>query len=78
MATVITAPEKTNVQGFKVFLAGAIDMGDAVDWQSQVIKKLKGQNNLVLINPRRKKFTPDTLDEQIKWELKELNTYFLC
>ena len=72
MTQVITAVEDINVDGFKVFLAGAIDMGSAVDWQSLVIDQLSGQDNLVLVNPRRPNFTPDTLDEQIHWELNAL------
>lgn len=72
MTRVITAIEDINVDGFKVFLAGAIDMGSAVDWQSLVIDELPGQDDLILINPRRPNFTPDTLDEQIHWELNAL------
>ena len=74
MTTTIIAPEDINVQGYKVFLAGAIDMGKAVDWQSFVIQELQGESQLVLINPRRENFTPDTLDEQILWELNALDT----
>jgi hypothetical protein len=73
MATVITAPEKTDVTGFKVFLGGAIDMGKAIHWQSQVVEALSNKPGLVLLNPRRARFTPDTLDEQIKWELDALD-----
>ena len=72
MAIVITAPEKIESTGFKVFLGGAIDMGSAVNWQAHVIEVLSDQPNLVLLNPRRKEFTSETLDEQIKWELKAL------
>jgi len=69
MTAVITAPDNTDVPGFKLYLAGAIDMGAAEDWQAEVIQRLDGLPGLVLINPRRARFTPDTLDEQIKWEL---------
>ncbi|KKM99064.1 hypothetical protein LCGC14_1151600 [marine sediment metagenome] len=72
MTTVITAVETLELQGFSVFLAGAIDMGSAIDWQSEVITKLLGIDNLVIVNPRRPNFTPDTLDEQIHWELSAL------
>ena len=78
MTQVITAIEDINVDGFTVFLAGAIDMGSAIDWQSLVIDQLSGKDNLVLINPRRANWTvinavrPETLDEQIHWELNAL------
>jgi hypothetical protein len=72
-ATVITAIEELKLgNGLSVFLAGAIDMGSAVDWQSYVIDKLSEYDNLTIVNPRRPNFTPDTLDEQIHWELKAL------
>lgn len=74
MTTTIVAPNEIPTAGFKVFLAGAIDMGQAVDWQSYVIEKLGGIDDLVLVNPRRPNFTPDTLDEQILWELDALDT----
>jgi hypothetical protein len=76
MATIITAPEiyrSTSWTENYVFLAGAIDMGAAVDWQSWVIEQLRGVSDLVLFNPRRAEFTPDTLDEQINWELRALH-----
>lgn len=70
---VVTAPEEIGnaaVNYVTVFLAGAIDMGAAVDWQAQVIEKIG--DRFCIFNPRREKFTPDTLDEQIKWELDKL------
>ncbi len=72
MAEVITAPKRIKSTGFKVFLGGAIDMGNAVNWQAHVIEGLSDQPNLILVNPRRKKFTSKTLDEQIQWELRAL------
>lgn len=72
MTEIIRAPHPVNSKGFKVFLAGAIDMGQAVDWQSQVADSLRDEPNLVLLNPRREDFTPDKLDEQIMWELDAL------
>jgi hypothetical protein len=72
MTVVITAPASVEKPGFRVFLAGAIDMGMAEAWQEKVIAMLQGVHDLVLINPRRAEFTPDTLDEQIDWELDGL------
>lgn len=73
MTKVVTAPESVSVGGFRVFLAGAIDMGEAENWQNAVIQTLASyDDDLVLINPRRDQFTPDTLDEQVEWELEAL------
>ncbi|MCB9450127.1 MAG: nucleoside 2-deoxyribosyltransferase domain-containing protein [Anaerolineaceae bacterium] len=47
-------------------------MGRALDWQSWVIEQLRKEPGLILLNPRRADFTPDKLDEQIMWELREL------
>lgn len=77
MALVITAPETyipAQEWHHKIFLAGAIDMGEAVDWQAQVIQLFALHENFVLFNPRRPRFKPDTLDEQIRWELDALET----
>lgn len=52
-----------------IFLAGAIDMGAAVDWQKVAIESLS-PFRAAICNPRRAvPFTPDMLDEQIAWEL---------
>jgi hypothetical protein len=67
---VITAPEDTSINDddkFVVYLAGAIDMGAAEDWQAEVIERLK-DTDVTLLNPRRT-FKPETLSEQILWEL---------
>jgi nucleoside 2-deoxyribosyltransferase-like protein len=75
MAKVITAPErlpKPKAGSWSAFLAGAIDMGVAVDWQAWVIEQLSNQHDVLLFNPRRQAFTADTLDEQIYWELDAL------
>ncbi len=72
MTTVVIAPESVDHPGFRVFLAGAIDMGYAEDWQAQVIGTLQDVPDLIIMNPRRAQFTPDTLDEQIYWELDAL------
>lgn len=74
MTTVVTAPETTRIDGFKVYLAGAIDMGAAVDWQAQVIAALADIPDLVLFNPRRAQFTPGMETEQILWELDAFDT----
>lgn len=66
-----------------IFLAGAIDMGNAEDWQTQVARALKKSNNAeryVLFNPRRDDWdsswvqTPSDLNfnRQVRWELDHL------
>lgn len=74
MATVVTAPEPIDVEGFKVFLGGAIDMGKAENWQAKIIELLDSTSNLVVLNPRRAEFTAEMEDEQIRWELRALET----
>jgi hypothetical protein len=73
VATIITAPDEVFADGFTVYLGGAIDMGKAENWQRQVIEDLDELDELVLLNPRRSRFTEDTLDEQILWELKAMD-----
>lgn len=68
MATEIVAPSQYSSGGFSIFLAGAIDI---IDWQSWVVNQFVNDDILIL-NPRRPKFTSDTLDERIKWELQAL------
>jgi len=75
MASIVTAPDlyiPKQEWHHKIFLAGAIDMGAAVDWQAWVIDQLKPMERIVVFNPRRPNFTADTLDEQIEWELEAL------
>jgi hypothetical protein len=63
----------------KVFLAGSIDMGKAVDWQRQLIDAL-GDMDVVILNPRRADWNPawkpELADEhfaqQVDWELSAL------
>lgn len=78
MTEVVIVPNRMygfDSEAYRVFLAGAIDMGKAPDWQNEVIACLQGYNNMAIFNPRRKNddYTPDTLDEQIEWELRELD-----
>lgn len=63
----------------KIFLAGTIDMGNSVDWQSVVEKKLF-DDDVIVFNPRRnfwncnwKEDTNDSnFNEQVNWELDAL------
>lgn len=72
MAKVIVAPDPVPYTGHRIFLAGAIDMGAAVDWQAVVVDAFQN-DNVALLNPRRAvPFAPEMLDEQVKWELNAL------
>lgn len=77
---VVKAPESLAFGGRSVFLAGSIEMGKAVDWQTVLTEKLKDLNVTVL-NPRRddwdssweQKKTNPQFKEQVTWELNALN-----
>jgi hypothetical protein len=82
MAEVKTAPEKYSIENDKVyvFLAGSIEMDKAEDWQNSLINKLKHVKNLVILNPRRKKWDSSweqsisnpNFNEQVTWELDSI------
>lgn len=67
--------------GKRIFLAGSIEMGKAVDWQKDVIQKLSHTNHTFL-NPRRRdwdssweqKITNPQFKEQVLWELEGLES----
>lgn len=60
-----------------LFLAGSIDMGQAIDWQKQV-KELLKDSDWTILNPRRddwdNSWVQDTdnpkFKEQVEWELQ--------
>lgn len=71
LTEVIIAPDPLVIPDMthSYFLAGAIDMGAAVDWQKTAIEYFKPLR-CVIFSPRRATpFTPDMLDEQVAWEL---------
>ena len=59
-----------------LFLAGSIEMGDAVDWQTNVEQQL-AHTDWVVLNPRRDEWNDDwkqsisnpQFKEQVEWEL---------
>lgn len=76
MAVVVKAPQKYDVNvKYTVFLAGAIDMGTAIDWQKKVTDALQDLDILIL-NPRRDDWddsweqckTCEPFREQVLWE----------
>lgn len=91
----IEAPNdyKTHIKSLKgtyekiisVFLAGAIDMGEAEDWQTktkQYLESYEGDDDIavILLNPRRKDWDSSwkqvksnkEFSEQVNWELDSL------
>ncbi|WP_291726062.1 nucleoside 2-deoxyribosyltransferase domain-containing protein [Bernardetia sp.] len=52
-----------------IFLAGSIDMGNAIDWQQEIIDNFEENPMLHFFNPRRK-------DWDSSWEQTIENTYF--
>ncbi len=63
-----------------LFLAGSIEMGEAEDWQAEVIKTLKN-TDWVILSPRRdnwdssweQSITNPKFKEQVEWELNGLD-----
>ena len=77
-STEIKAPEKQEAKGKKtIFVAGAIDMGEAEDWQTRLANELDDYD-VVLYNPRRDDWDSSweqnienpEFREQVEWELK--------
>lgn len=83
------APNRKLTRDFKrsLFLAGAIDMGRAVDWQTYVVQKLvDGQHNVDVFNPRRDDWDSSWVQsiddpqfkEQVTWELDHLLSSYVA
>ena len=76
MAIIIKPPAPVPDTTPSVFLAGSIDMGAAVDWQTQVQTSL-ADLDVVILNPRRdewdaswtQSFENPPFRSQVEWEL---------
>lgn len=76
----IKAPNKLEFNSKSVFLAGSIEMGKAVDWQTRVAQEL-ADSDVTVLNPRRDDWDSSwiqTIDnpqfyQQVKWELDALD-----
>jgi hypothetical protein len=72
----ILKPPSPLLDGFSVFLAGSIELGNAGNWQTFVEEKLSGIDMMIL-NPRRDDWDSSWLQsktnpkfrEQVEWEL---------
>jgi hypothetical protein len=80
MAKIIKAPDSiSSLSGFKVFLAGSIEMGTVWDWQYQVGEALS-KTDIIIFNPRRNDWDSSWVQskdnpqfrEQVEWELSAL------
>lgn len=80
MGSIVTSPaDFSNFGGRKLFLAGSIEMGKAVDWQKEVAE-IASRDGWVVLNPRRVDWDPtweQSIDnpkffEQVMWELEGL------
>lgn len=71
----ILTPESTSqsLHNKSIFLAGAIDLGKAVDWQSE-LAPLLSKNGWIVFNPRKETWIEEkiSLVRQIKWELERI------
>lgn len=78
-STIVKPPSKIpDLTGkFSVFLAGSIEMGKAVDWQSKIENRLKDLDAIIL-NPRRDDWDSSWVQSienaqfrgQVEWELE--------
>jgi hypothetical protein len=75
----VKAPHPYKKTKHMIFLAGSIEMGKAVDWQTKVTEALKN-HDITILNPRRDDWDSSwkqTIDdpkfrEQVEWELQAL------
>jgi nucleoside 2-deoxyribosyltransferase len=81
VASIYRAPEKYPNDGRKkIFLAGSIEMGVAIEWQKIFEEELKNED-VIILNPRRLDWDStweQTMDnplfvEQVDWELSSLD-----
>lgn len=81
MATLICSPAPIPSKSqIKVFLAGSIDMGSAIDWQCSVVDRLE-KYELILLNPRRDDWNAEwnrnpkdpEFIKQVNWEMDAMD-----
>lgn len=80
-AQVIHPPRDFSGHSRRVFLAGSIEMGKAIDWQTAITNELAGQS-ITFLNPRRpdwdssweQRIDNPVFNEQVNWELDGLES----
>jgi Nucleoside 2-deoxyribosyltransferase like len=75
--SVVFAPHRVDLsgKGKSIFLAGSIDQGEAIDWQTSITQKLSNLP-VTILNPRRSDWdssweediTFEPFREQVEWE----------
>lgn len=82
MSRIIYAPDRVHMRANKiVFLAGSIEMGRAVDWQTTLIERLD-HLDVTILNPRRRDWDASwgqsignpMFRQQVEWELDGLDS----
>ncbi len=78
----VQAPHAYAAHGskYKIFLAGSIEMGRAIEWQKRVVEEL-ADFDVVLLNPRRRDWDSSwehsihhlQFRQQVEWELQALD-----
>jgi len=71
--------EQLEQAGITIFLAGSIDMGLTIDWQSAVVERFKDKK-VTFFNPRRDEWdlswkqvqSATNFNEQVNWEMNNL------
>lgn len=79
-ATLCKPPQRPTIASPSVFLAGSIEMGRAIDWQSTVTNGLS-HLPVTVLNPRRDDWDSTWVQdisnkqfrEQVEWEMDHLN-----
>ncbi len=72
----IIKPPSPLLDGFSVFLAGSIEMGNADDWQARIEQRL-ACSDIIIFNPRRDEWDASWIQrienpqfrQQVEWEL---------
>jgi len=80
MARIVKASADYTLNRPSVFLAGTIDNGKGVDWQTEVENELDDLD-IIILNPRRNDWNPDweqtrendEFSQQVSWELTGLD-----
>lgn len=91
---VLKAPQPLTgaMNRYRLFLGGSIEMGKAIDWQTDLTKKVSDFEGWTVLNPRRDDWdsswvqdpTPGTkFHEQVTWELDaqdeaDINVYYFA
>lgn len=73
--------EEEYTREVKIFLAGSIEMGNAEDWQKNVVQHFESFQNVVFYNPKRDSWdsswkqcqTDTNFNCQVNWELDHLD-----